>query len=249
MDLSKRVSVFLSAVLFIFFVFSNSSIAQEDKQVYMTVEQMPQLQGDLDSLQNEIQYPAEDYKAKREGRVIIQFVVNKEGKAEDLNVLRGISQDIDKEAKKLIKEANFTPGKQRGKAVNVQYQMPVIFDLSEHPKPENESNEGDEEENEEDFFVAVENMPELKGGLAGLQSKIEYPEMARKAGIEGRVIVKFIVNKEGRAENPKVARGIGGGCDQEALRLIKQAEFEPGRQRGEKVRVQYSLPITFKLQQ
>lgn len=105
-----------------------------------------------------------------------------------------------------------------------------------------------EQEEEENFFVVVENMPQLKGGLKGLQQKIRYPEIARKAGIEGRVTIQFIVNKEGKVENPRVVRGIGGGCDEEALRVVKQAEFEPGRQRGQPVRVQYSLPIVFKLQ-
>ncbi|MGM0546384.1 MAG: energy transducer TonB [Bacteroidota bacterium] len=113
------------------------------------------------------------------------------------------------------------------------------------PLPEPEE---PEEEEEEDFFVAVEDMPELKGGLAALQQKINYPDMARKAGIEGRVIIQFIVNEQGEVEDPKVVRGIGGGCDEEALRVVKEAEFEPGQQRGKPVRVQYSLPITFQLQ-
>jgi len=91
-------------------------------------------------------------------------------------------------------------------------------------------------------------MPELKGGLGALQKQINYPDMARKAGIEGRVIIQFIVNEQGEVEDPRVIRGIGGGCDKEALRVVKQAKFEPGRQRGNPVRVQYSLPITFKLQ-
>ena len=115
----------------------------------------------------------------------------------------------------------------------------------DEPLPEPEE---PQEEEEEDFFVAVENMPKLKGGLASLQKKINYPDMARKAGIEGRVIIQFIVNEQGKVENPRVIRGIGGGADKEALRVVKQAEFEPGRQRGNPVRVQYSLPITFKLQ-
>lgn len=106
----------------------------------------------------------------------------------------------------------------------------------------------DEEEEEEDFFVAVEQMPELKGGLAKLQRCVEYPEMARKAGIEGRVVVQFIVSEQGKVENPRIIRGIGGGTDEEAIRCVKQSEFEPGRQRGEPVRVQYSLPVVFKLQ-
>lgn len=104
------------------------------------------------------------------------------------------------------------------------------------------------EEEEESFFIVVEQMPELIGGLAELQKSIRYPEMARRAGIEGRVIVQFIVNEQGKVEEPRVMRGIGGGADEEALRCVQQAEFKPGRQRGQPVRVQYSLPVVFKLQ-
>lgn len=105
-----------------------------------------------------------------------------------------------------------------------------------------------EEEEEEDFFVVVEEMPELIGGLGELQQKINYPEMARRAGIEGRVYIQFIVNEQGQVENPQVMRGIGGGADEEALRVVSQAQFRPGMQRGRPVRVQYSLPIFFRLQ-
>ena len=104
------------------------------------------------------------------------------------------------------------------------------------------------DEEEEDFFVVVETMPQLQGGLADLQRKVKYPEMARRAGIEGRVTVQFIVNEQGRVENPRVIRGIGGGCDEAALEAVKQAKFTPGMQRGRAVRVQYSLPIVFRLQ-
>lgn len=111
------------------------------------------------------------------------------------------------------------------------------------PPPKEEGNE----EEEDDFFVAVEQMPELIGGLAELQGKIEYPRRAAQAGIEGLVTIQFIVTEQGNVEDPKVIRGIGGGCDEEALRVVKQAKFKPGRQRGEPVRVQYSLPIRFRL--
>lgn len=98
-----------------------------------------------------------------------------------------------------------------------------------------------------EFFVVVEQMPKLKGGLASLQQCVNYPEEARKAGIQGRVIVQFIVNKQGNVENPQIIRGIGGGADEEAIRCVKTAQFEPGKQRGKPVRVQYSLPIIYKL--
>mgnify|MGYP006293024467 CR=1 FL=1 len=111
------------------------------------------------------------------------------------------------------------------------------------PPPEEE----EEEETEPEVFVAVENMPELIGGIGGLQQKINYPEMARKAGVEGRVIVQFEVTKEGNVANPRILQGIGAGCDKEALRVVREAQFKPGKQRGKPVRVKMSLPITFSL--
>ncbi|MDZ7683051.1 MAG: TonB family protein [Fodinibius sp.] len=123
--------------------------------------------------------------------------------------------------------------------INADLQMDQKLEMPDPPE---------QEEEEENFFRAVENMPKLKGGLAGLQKKVNYPEMARKAGIEGTVNIQFIVNKKGQVEDPKIIRGIGGGCDEEALRVIKNAEFTPGRQRGKPVRVQYSVPIRFQLQ-
>lgn len=100
---------------------------------------------------------------------------------------------------------------------------------------------------EPEFFVVVEQMPQLRGGIGQLQQKVRYPEMARRAGIEGRVTIQFIVNEQGQVENPRVIRGIGGGCDEEALRVVSQAKFVPGLQRGRPVRVQFSLPIVFRL--
>lgn len=99
----------------------------------------------------------------------------------------------------------------------------------------------------QDFFVVVEEMPVLIGGLEGLMREIKYPEMAQRAGIEGRVYVQFVVNEQGDVEDAQVIRGIGGGADEEALRVVRQAKFEPGMQRGKPVRVQFSLPIQFKL--
>jgi TonB family protein len=100
---------------------------------------------------------------------------------------------------------------------------------------------------DKEVFVVVEQMPQLEGGQAGIQSKVEYPTMAIRAGIEGRVTVQFIVDENGNVINPQIIRGIGGGCDEEALRVISQAKFTPGVQRGRNVAVQMSLPILFKL--
>lgn len=103
------------------------------------------------------------------------------------------------------------------------------------------------EEPEDNFFVVVEEMPVLIGGIESLQKEIKYPDKAKKANIDGLVIVQFVVNEKGDVENPIVIRGIGGGCDEEAIRVAKLAKFTPGKQRGMPVRVQYSVPIFFKL--
>ena len=105
----------------------------------------------------------------------------------------------------------------------------------------------EEEEEEPEIFMIVEDMPELIGGLGSIQSKIKYPEIAKKAGVEGRVFVQFVVSTDGSVIDPVVVRGIGAGCDEEAVRAVSQAKFKPGRQRGQAVPVKMSLPITFKL--
>ncbi|MEM6785010.1 MAG: energy transducer TonB [Bacteroidota bacterium] len=100
-------------------------------------------------------------------------------------------------------------------------------------------------------FLPIEDQPQLlpseAEAMAALQSCIRYPEMARRVGIEGRVFVQFVVDKRGNVTQPKVVRGIGGGADEEALRCVQTLRFSPGMQRGRPVKVQFSLPVTFRL--
>jgi protein TonB len=103
------------------------------------------------------------------------------------------------------------------------------------------------EEEEQEIFIVVERMPELVGGLEALQRNIVYPEIARLAGIEGRVTVQFVIDERGNVLNPVVVRGIGGGCDEAAVDAVKKAKFTPGMQRGRPVKVSYTLPVTFRL--
>lgn len=99
----------------------------------------------------------------------------------------------------------------------------------------------------EEVFGVVEEMPELIGGQSGLQERLQYPSVAERAGIEGRVTVEFVVNKLGDPDSSRVIRGIGGGCDAESLRLVQTTKWEPGKQRGELACVRMSLPVIFKL--
>lgn len=98
---------------------------------------------------------------------------------------------------------------------------------------------------EGNYQTVVEHPPVLIGGISELNKKVVYPPLAKARGIEGRVVVQFIVNERGRVICPTVVRGIGGGCDEAAVKAVLQSEFTPGKQNGEYVPVQYSLPISF----
>jgi protein TonB len=104
------------------------------------------------------------------------------------------------------------------------------------------------EEEEPEIFIVVERMPEPAGGMDAIYRRVKYPEIARKAGIEGRVVLQFIVDERGNVVNPTVIRGIGGGCDEAAIDAIRGVKFTPGMQRGRPVKVQFQLPIVFRLQ-
>jgi periplasmic protein TonB len=127
--------------------------------------------------------------------------------------------------------------------IMIDAELDFSAQLTLPPPPPAQAEE--EAEVEEDFFILVEQMPELIGGMAALQREVVYPERALRANIQGRVYVQFIVNEKGEVENPRVIRGIGGGCDEEAIRVVKLAKFTPGMQRGRPVRVQYNLPVIF----
>jgi protein TonB len=105
----------------------------------------------------------------------------------------------------------------------------------------------EEEEIPVEFFVAVEEMPEPIGGIQAIQQKIIYPEIAKRAGVQGRVYVKAFVDETGAVQKAEVLKGIGAGCDEAAIDAVMKTRFKPGKQRGKPVRVQVSIPILFKL--
>jgi len=99
----------------------------------------------------------------------------------------------------------------------------------------------------ETFFVAVEKMPSPIGGIKAIQKNIVYPELAKRAGVQGRVYVKAYIDTNGTVVKTEVIRGIGAGCDEMAMEAVKKVKFTPGRQRGKAVNVQVTVPILYKL--
>ncbi|HAJ98637.1 MAG TPA: energy transducer TonB [Bacteroidales bacterium] len=110
----------------------------------------------------------------------------------------------------------------------------------------------EEEISEEVIFTVVEEWPSFPGGeearLRFLSENIRYPQMAREAGIQGTVFLTFVVERDGSVTDVRIVRGIGGGCDEEAVRVVRNMpRWTPGRQRGQPVRVQFNMPIRFVL--
>ena len=120
--------------------------------------------------------------------------------------------------------------------------------VSEKPPSPAENEEEEDNTEEGEVFMVVEKQPELIGGVKALQESVEerYPESAKDSGIEGRVIVQFVVDKQGNVQDPRVTRSVHKQLDEAAIEAVREQKFKPGRQRGEPVNVQMSLPVTFR---
>lgn len=128
----------------------------------------------------------------------------------------------------------------------------AIAAVPEKDVPESVVAQKTETVEEDEVFLVVETMPEYPGGTEAmikfLSENIRYPEEAKNKSVQGQVFVNFIIEKDGKVGQVKIARGIGSGCDEEALRVVRMMpDWKPGEQRGEKVRVSFNLPIRFAL--
>lgn len=137
-----------------------------------------------------------------------------------------------------VEETTIQSSEENNQAVEIKYVAPIV----EEEEPE-----------EAEIFMVVEEMPEFPGGMAEclkfLGKNIKYPTIAQENGVQGRVIVQFVVNQDGSIVDPVVVRSVDPYLDKEALRVIKtMPKWKPGKQRGKAVRVKYTVPVTFKLQ-
>ena len=139
-----------------------------------------------------------------------------------------------------VEETEIASTEETGQAMEIKYVAPTV--------------EEEEDPEEQTIFEVVEQMPEFpNGGMAGLMQflskNIKYPTIAQENGIQGRVTVQFVVNKDGSIVDAKVLRGVDPYLDKEALRVINSMpKWKPGMQRGKPVRVKYTVPVMFRLQ-
>lgn len=225
----------------------SSKSREMNEQVFTVVEKMPSFPGGdaelLKYIATNIKYPKESQDNGEQGRVICSFIVGRDGSVNNPEVLRGVTPLLNEEAVRVINTMpRWNPGMQRGKAVAVKYTVPITFRLKSPV-----------EEAKEETLTVVDVMPQYPGGdrelLKFIAQSIKYPTDAQEAGVQGRVICSFVVDKKGNIVEPKIIRGIDPSLDAEALRVIgMMPRWTPGRQDGKAVRILYTVPITFRLQ-
>ena len=234
-------------------------------EIFQVVEEQPMFPGGMQELmkylQKEMKYPKEAQDKGIQGRVIVQFVVNKDGSICEANVVKSVDPLLDAEALRVVNAMpHWTPGKQRGEPVCVRFTIPVAFHLAEATAPKaselkqaaTAKTTGSTVDGEE-VFLAVENLPEYPGGMQELmkylQKEMKYPKEAQDKGIQGRVIVQFIVKKDGSIIEPEVVKPVDPLLDAEAVRVVNaMPKWNPGKQRGQAVNVRFTLPVMFRLQ-
>lgn len=229
----------------------------EQGEVFQVVEEQPMFPGGMEEmmkfLQQNVKYPKEAQNQGKQGRVIVQFVVNTDGSISNDTIVRSVDPLLDAEALRVVRSMpNWTPGKQKGEAVRVRFTLPVTFRLDGGEESKPVKIQVSVEKTGEEIFNVVEQMPEYPGGMGELmkfiQRNIRYPKEAQEQGKQGRVIVQFVVEKDGSITEVKVARSADPQLDAEALRIVSEMpKWTPGKQRGKEVRTRFTLPVTFRL--
>lgn len=249
-------------------IFKQNSSFRKDYgvEVVTRAEKMPLPEGGMETwnrfLSQNLKMPEQARELGVNGVVYAQFIVDKQGKIGSPTILKSLGMGLDDEVLRILSLDSspiWIPGENNGKPVNTLLTIPVEFKtegvaeaspfFSDTPMiSEPKTLDG------EIVYDVVENMPAPTGGLEAwntyLKDHLKYPAVAKDRHIEGTVYVVFIVDKEGKLREPEILRGIGGGADEEALRLVEDApKWIPGTQHNKTVQVKMRLPIRFKLEE
>ena len=252
-------------------VTSDKRNAEQDDKPFIKVEKMPTFNGGnlvvfQNWIQSNIRYPKEALVKGIGGRIIFQFIVERDGTPTSFNVLQSPDKSLSDEVERVFKTSpKWEAGEQGGEKVRVIYTCPVVFTTPSTgdavKKQEIEQNKQKFEQQKQEFdqqndlaYIKVEKMPTFNGGDLNayrnwFQSQIQYPAKAKEKNISGRVIISFVVEKDGSTSGYTVMASPDESLAKEVERVFKTTpKWEPGTQRGEKVRVKFTLPIVFALQ-
>ena len=188
-----------------------------------------------------IQYPKEAAKANIEGSVIVSFFVEKDGSISNVEVIKSVHELLDKEALRVVNAMpKWKPGMENGQPVRTRFFVPISFKSQQCA------------EDKEEVSEFLEDMPEFPGGqkamMQWIAQNIQYPKEAVDGHIEGRVVVSFVVEKDGSISNAEVKRSIHESLDKEALRVVNaMPKWKPGMENGQPVRARFHIPVSFKI--
>jgi TonB family protein len=215
----------------------------KEGDAYTVVDEMPLFPGGdaelLKYLGANTRYPQEAKDQNIQGKVITRFKVNADGTVSDVSILKGVNAYLDAEAIKVVSTIpKFTPGKLNGVAVPVWYMVPISFTLRGDPvtRPSRFEVIGTDT-----IYTSTKNMPSYTGGNEALkkfkEENLKFPPEVKSLGIEGFVMVRFIIEKDGTVSNVKVMNGVSPTLDAEAIRVTKMMpKWQPGMEKDKPVR-------------
>lgn len=243
-----KITSILAIMLLVTYMFSCQSPQeglQFSDEIYTEVDETPVPVDGMNSLykymQANLKYPKAARDANIEGKVIVEFVVLEDGSVSNVIVKQGLGYGCDEEAVRIVENApKWIPGKLEGKDVKTKLILPITFKLT-----------SDSSSKETAQVAQDENLPTFPGGINQffhyIQENMKLPQEAKDAQVEGKVFVEFTVDTDGSVKDAKVLRGIGHGCDEEALRVVKNSpDWIPVEVDGKPVATKMTLPILVK---
>lgn len=244
------------------------TIGQNNSRMYkFNVDNFPEVYGGKTEwkrfLHDHMVYPDAELKEKTEGTVLIAFIVTAEGKGINAKVVESVTPAIDNEALRLLSLIEWFPSSKDGVGVNVNYSLAINFSVSKYKKWVKERGF------EKRLFIDIPSDTSLavyetadKGAVffdkektftEFIYTNLEYPEVARKQGVEGKINMTFIIEPNGMVSNIRIKDGgLGVGCNDEALRVIGLTKWQPAVKNGKYVRfrmnynMQFSVKNSFK---
>ncbi len=203
-------------------------------------------------LKQEMVYPSSELESGWAGKVLTSFIVLASGELDSIRILESVSPAIDAEAIRMIKMTQWKPGYLDGKPVSAFKVLKVSFKPGQYKKWAEERNQQPEAKNPGQIYELEETNPGplfFAGGSLGnfISQNLKYPPQAMNVGVEGTVKVRFVVENTGRVTNVGIEESVGAGCDEEALRVIRNTRWKPGYVGESPVRTQYYVPIVFKM--
>lgn len=197
----------------------------------------PSVVGGVAALLARVAYPEAARQEGIEGRVFVEVVVDREGRPLAPVVLRSPDDRLSEVAVEAVLASEFVPGRQEGEPVRARYTLPIAFQLQSPEPIETEAQEP----------VPLTRNPILINGLDGLQARVTYPESAWRQGVEGTVVVQFIVNERGFIEDAVAIRSPDARLSDAAIHAVRASLFMPGVHDGEPIAVRFAVPVHFRL--